>query len=116
MDGMTKCFHVLLPVIGSHRKVTPNSKMRRSAKKKLGNAWPTTARVRAKRSIMVFGRIAASTPSGMDSTSAKVSALAPSIMVTGARSKTTEATSVLRYSERPKSPWTALPAQSRYWM
>lgn len=63
---------------------------------KLGIAWPTTATVRARRSIRLLGRIAAITPSGMDRTSAKVMAQAPRNMVTGRRSKMTPATSALR--------------------
>ena len=41
-------------------------------------AWPTTAIVSAKRSAKLLGRTAASTPSGMASTSAKAMAEAPS--------------------------------------
>ena len=52
--------------------------------------------VNATRSIRVFGRIAASTPSGIARTSAKVNAVAPKVMVTGNRLKMTSETSVLR--------------------
>ncbi len=93
---MMKFCHEAVPVMGSSRQVMPSQKIRMSANQKLGSAWPTTARVRARRSIMVLGRIAASTPSGIDSTRAKPSAQAPSSMVVGRRSKMTPATSRLR--------------------
>ena len=62
------------------------------ANQKLGMAWPTTATVRAKRSKMLLGRTAASTPSGIASTSAKPMAAAPRMMVTGSRAKMMSAT------------------------
>ena len=66
--------------------------MRVSANQKLGIACPTTARVRAARSMRLFGRIAASTPRGTERVSAKRRAQSPSSIVVGSRSKIATAT------------------------
>ena len=89
---MTKFCQLSEPVMGSSRQVTPSHRIRVRANQKVGMAWPTTASVRAKRSAKLLGRTAASTPSGMASTSAKAMAQAPRIMVTGSRAKITSAT------------------------
>ena len=65
---MTKFCQLSEPVIGSSRQLTPSHRISVSANQKVGIAWPTTASVRAKRSKMLLGRTAASTPSGMAST------------------------------------------------
>ena len=78
--------------LGKSRQVTPSHRIRVSANQKVGIAWPITASVSAKRSARLLGHTAASTPSGMASTSAKAMAEAPRAMVTGSRSKITSAT------------------------
>ena len=70
--------------------------MRVSANQKLGIACPTTASVSAARSTRLFGRIAASTPSGTERVKAKVRARNPSHIVVGNRSKMTLATGAVR--------------------
>ena len=81
MVGITKCFQVSLPETGSQRSVTPNRIIIIRANQKEGSAWPKTEVVSASRSIQVLGLIAATTPNGMASTSAKTRALAPRVMV-----------------------------------
>ena len=68
---MTKFCQLAEPVMGSSRQLTPSHRISVSANQKVGIAWPTTASVSAKRSKMLLGRTAASTPSGMASSSAK---------------------------------------------
>ena len=101
---MTKFCQLSEPVMGKSRHTTPSQRIKVSANQKVGMAWPTTASVRAKRSARLLGRTAASTPSGMASTSAKAIAQAPRIMVTGSRAKITSATGWRSVYERPKSP------------
>ena len=74
----------------------PSHSMRVRANQKLGIACPMTAMVSAVRSIRLFGRIAASTPSGIDIASANTRAQSPSSMVVGSRSKITWATGCFR--------------------
>jgi hypothetical protein len=76
--------------------VTENSITRISAKKKFGSAWPNTAMASASRSIQLFGRRAATTPSGIAIRSAKASESKPSCSVTGSLSSTRAATSLLK--------------------
>ena len=89
---MTKFHQLSCPVIGSSRQYTPNHRISVSANQKLGIAWPMTASVSATRSKMLLGFTAASTPSGIASTSANVMAQAPSSIVVGRRWKITSAT------------------------
>ncbi len=84
------------------------------ANQKLGSAWPNTEIVRASRSIQELGRSAAMTPSGMAMTRAKPRAQTPRVIVTGNRAPIIEETGSLKKNEVPKSPRSALPAQSRY--
>ena len=91
---MMKCAQVSLPEIGSQRSVSPKNRISSSANQNGGIAWPITATVRVRRSIQLLGRIAAATPSGIDSASAKLSAMAPSDRVVPIRSHTMAATGV----------------------
>ena len=93
---MMKFIQLSVPVIGSQRSCIPKKKMRISANQKLGSAWPTTASDRAKRSIREFGRIAAATPSGMASASAKEMAQSARTMVLPRRSQMTSEMSAFR--------------------
>ena len=111
---MTKFCQLSEPVMGSSRHSTPSHRIKVSANQKVGMAWPITASVSAKRSARLLGRTAASTPSGMASSSAKAIAEAPSAMVTGSRAKITSATGWRSVYERPKSPCKAPASQSRY--
>jgi hypothetical protein len=92
MAGMTKFCQLSEPVMGSSRKYTPSHRISVSANQKAGMAWPTTAMVSASRSMRLLGRTAASTPSGIESASAKSMAAAPRIMVVGSLAKITSAT------------------------
>ncbi len=96
MDGMMKFFQLPVPVMGKRRHVMENHKIIVSANQKLGIAWPITAMVSATRSTRLLGRMAATTPSGMERMRANPKAQAPSNMVVGKRSNMTLATSDLR--------------------
>ncbi|MCY1309862.1 hypothetical protein D9M70_600010 [compost metagenome] len=88
--------------------------IRISAKKKLGRACPSTAMARQMRSIRLPLYSAASTPSGMEISSAKPRAARPSISVVVSLDRISGPASVLKYTEVPKSPCRICQSQSAY--
>ena len=82
--------------MGNKRNVTDKKTISINANQKLGSACPITDRKSAIRSIRLFGRIAAATPSGTDNTIANVIADTPKVIVVESRSAINALTSVLK--------------------
>ena len=81
-----KFFQELDPDTGSQRSQTDRTTIMIRPNQKEGMAWPTTETVKALRSHQVLGLMAASTPSGMESSRAKTKAHPPRVMVVPMRS------------------------------